>query len=154
MLCRTASRLIKARLLVIHLAMLQQHNFSSQRSFYCIKSAPLLVQQGAYISCALGSQVAVIIFGSYALACLAKGGAELFVVACFLSCTVGNLFSHLIDICAADYPVRRFRFSLSYLLRSPLYSAAVSVHYDVPTLSSAKSVRRLYAGAVWLEREV
>jgi hypothetical protein len=59
-----------------------------------------------------------------------------------------------VDISAADHPVRSHRFSLVYILRSPFFSATIYARFAVPACASAKSVRRLYAGALWLEREI
>jgi NADH:ubiquinone oxidoreductase subunit C len=128
------------------------HN--SRKFFQDVKGTPLLFQHASYVACTLGFQVNAVVLGTYVLDCLAGCSVKLLVIVGLLSCTSGYLFSHLIDIYASDYPTRKLRFNLVYVLRSPLYSATIQVGYALQSLISAGSVRRLYAGALWLEREI
>lgn len=63
-------------------------------------------------------------------------------------------FDMLMDIWAIDFPKKRNRFGLNYLLVSTLWLISVIVRISISNLESQKSVTKLYHSAGWLEREI
>lgn len=60
----------------------------------------------------------------------------------------------LIDIVGVDYPSRKDRFEVNYLLLSVRYNARIIVKCSVDEVTPIESVTDIYKVAGWLEREV
>lgn len=60
----------------------------------------------------------------------------------------------LIDTIAIDLPEKKNRFSLVYSLLSPVYASRVNVIVNVVEMKRFISVKSLFRGADWAEREV
>ncbi|MBL0318228.1 MAG: NADH-quinone oxidoreductase subunit C [Alphaproteobacteria bacterium] len=63
-------------------------------------------------------------------------------------------FKMLIGICGADYPQRRNRFDVVYLLLSLRHNVRVRVHVDANEDTVIPSVSCVFSAAGWFEREV
>lgn len=63
-------------------------------------------------------------------------------------------YSVLVDITAVDYPERKERFEVVYLLLSMCYNARLRVTTVVDELTPLQSVTSIYNAAGWYEREV
>lgn len=64
------------------------------------------------------------------------------------------MFKSLIDIFVVDYPEKKDRFSVSYLLLSSKYNVRARVEIFVDELTSIPSISGVYKSACWMEREV
>jgi NADH/F420H2 dehydrogenase subunit C len=60
----------------------------------------------------------------------------------------------LVDIAGVDYPDRKERFEVVYLLLSLRYNARIIVKLSVDELTPVESVTSVYNAAAWFEREV
>jgi len=60
----------------------------------------------------------------------------------------------LTDIVGVDYPERKNRFEVIYLLLSIRYNARINVKLSVDELTPVESVTSIYNSAGWFEREV
>lgn len=60
----------------------------------------------------------------------------------------------LIDIVGVDYPSRKERFEINYLLLSVRYNARIIVKCNVDEVTSVDSITDIYKVAGWHEREV
>lgn len=63
-------------------------------------------------------------------------------------------YSVLVDITGVDYPEKKERFEVVYLLLSMCYNARIRVTTYVDELTPLDSVTSLYSAAGWYEREV
>lgn len=63
-------------------------------------------------------------------------------------------FRLLTDICGVDYPEKKKRFEVSYVLLSVLYNVRIVVTTSVDEITPIESVTSIYNCADWLEREV
>lgn len=72
----------------------------------------------------------------------------------FLKNHTYSQYEVLIDIVGVDYPSRKERFEVNYLLLSIRYNARIIVKCSVDEVTPIESVTSLYKGADWQEREV
>lgn len=63
-------------------------------------------------------------------------------------------FEFLIDICGADYPLRKSRFNVVYHLFSVAKKKRIRIKTEVAEFEPVPSVTPLWKGANWYEREV
>lgn len=63
-------------------------------------------------------------------------------------------FSSLLDIWGLDYPEKKDRFQVNYLLLSLKFNVRIILRVSCSEFSGINSVTNLYSSAGWLEREV
>jgi NADH/F420H2 dehydrogenase subunit C len=64
-----------------------------------------------------------------------------------------TLFQTISDLTAIDYPDLKFRFEVTYLLLSPIYSIRLRIKTLVDEITPIPSITNIYSGANWMERE-
>ena len=72
----------------------------------------------------------------------------------FLKHHTHTLFSQLIDLSFVDYPERKFRFEVFYLLLSIKYNTRYTITSFTREGAYFDSISNIYPGANWYEREV
>lgn len=72
----------------------------------------------------------------------------------FLKNHTYSKYEVLIDIAGVDYPSRKDRFEINYILLSVRYNARIIVKCNVDEVTPVESVTDIYKAAGWLEREV
>lgn len=75
-------------------------------------------------------------------------------VCTFLKNHTNAQYRTLLDIVVVDYPLKKNRFEVSYVLLSTLRNSRLILKTQVSVLSSVVSITKLYLVASWLEREV
>lgn len=80
--------------------------------------------------------------------------SELKKVLLFLRDHTYSKYEVLIDIVGVDYPARKERFEVNYLLLSVRYNARIIVKCNVDEVTPLDSVTDIYKVAEWHEREV
>nr|YP_009688826.1 NADH dehydrogenase subunit 9 [Cafileria marina]QEF30250.1 NADH dehydrogenase subunit 9 [Cafileria marina] len=78
----------------------------------------------------------------------------LYTLILFLKKNTNSRFDMLIDICAVDYPEKKFRFEIIYNLLSIQYNTRINVIINIEDNIPVKSITSIYKNANWLEREV
>ena len=63
-------------------------------------------------------------------------------------------FTQLIDIVVSDVPGAMNRFSVCYLLYSPLYNVKLHLIVKIDEITPLPSLVHLFESANWLEREI
>jgi len=64
------------------------------------------------------------------------------------------LFKYLIDIAVVDYPWKKNRFYITYIIRSLKFNRVISIYLKTPVYESVFSISLLYNSSFWVEREV
>jgi len=72
----------------------------------------------------------------------------------FLKKNSNSQFDMLIDICAVDYPEKKFRFEIIYSLLSIHYNSRINITASLEDTLPINSVTSIFKNANWLEREV
>lgn len=72
----------------------------------------------------------------------------------FLKLHTNTQYKVLIDICAIDYPEKKFRFELVYHCLSITYNTRINVQTFIEDSFPIESVVSVHSGAGWMEREV
>jgi len=70
----------------------------------------------------------------------------------YLKRTTNIQAKQLMDICGVDYPEKKARFELNYVLLSIQYNVRIQLKVAVEDI--IESVTRIYVSAGWLEREI
>lgn len=63
------------------------------------------------------------------------------------------LFNYLLDIVVTDYPWKKNRFFIRYIVRSLVYSRLIFIDVKTQLYKSIFSVTNLFNSALWVERE-
>ena len=72
----------------------------------------------------------------------------------FLKLHTNNQCKLLLDIFAVDFPKRKKRFEVNYMILSLLYNSRIFLKYPIYQDQIVESVMSVYNSANWLEREV
>ena len=67
--------------------------------------------------------------------------------------TSSFLFNTLLDIVVMDYPWKKSRFFISYIIRSSFYSKTIYVYLKTSLNIHLYSISNLYNSSSWIERE-
>ena len=63
------------------------------------------------------------------------------------------MFNFLIDIAVIDYPWKKNRFYVNYIIRSLTYSKIIYIYIKTPLYRSVYSLIDVYNSSLWIERE-
>jgi NADH/F420H2 dehydrogenase subunit C len=72
----------------------------------------------------------------------------------FLKMHSQSQFKVLADICAIDYPWKKYRFQIYYNLLSLTFNSRINVVVDTDENSSIESITQIHSTANWFEREI
>ena len=63
------------------------------------------------------------------------------------------MFNFLVDIAVTDYPWKKNRFYINYIIRSLTYSKVIYIYIKTPSYRSVYSLTDLFNSCLWIERE-
>lgn len=118
-----------------------------------LKLQPIMYLNISWIRKILGSWIKSIIPDQYCLDIVIKS-SKLKSVFLFLKNHTLTQFNILTDIACVDYPGKKERFELTYILLSIRYIVRLRVRITIGTLLPVNSVTSIFKGSDWLEREV
>lgn len=72
----------------------------------------------------------------------------------FLKKYTNGQFKTMSDMCAVDYPYKKYRFEIIYTLLSLVFNSRVKIKTYLNELDNIESITSLYSGANWWEREI
>ena len=79
--------------------------------------------------------------------------SEIFSIIKFLKDNEKLLFDQLIDVTAIDYPSRKLRFDIIYLLLSMTLNQRILVKTSINEIDNIESITSIYKSSNWYERE-
>jgi len=112
----------------------------------------LLVKYGQYLSRSCLKGISIVKFKQNLISLIIYKESLIYICN-FLKNHTNTQYKTLIDITVVDYPLKKNRFEIIYVLLSPLRNTRLLVKTQLTVLSSICSITKYYSVATWFERE-
>jgi len=129
-------------------------NYKNNSLKVLTKKFSLLLKQVDYILSICKPLIKKITIDKYELELHVRNTIDCYFLLYILAMHTNTLFTSVIDIVTVDYPGKKNRFKVIYLLLSVDYNVRLRLSVETNEVDPLYSITGLFAGASWMEREV